>query len=90
MPTYSKAGYTHMDALGWSLRSTQPHEKTACPQVLVSKHLHKQGDITDPLYLDFISSIQFRVAGDEMAKGAQVFKVRAYMITMPSWVLHGR
>lgn len=35
----------------------------------------RQGDLTDPLFLDFISFAQFAVAGREMPRGQQVFKV---------------
>ncbi len=35
----------------------------------------KQGDITDPLYFDFISFAQFATISREMPLGRQVFKV---------------
>jgi len=35
-----------------------------------------QGDLTDPLYFDYISYAQYAVIGREMPKGQQVFQVR--------------
>ena len=35
-----------------------------------------QGDLTDPLYFDFISFSQYATIGREMPNGQQVFKVR--------------
>ncbi len=35
-----------------------------------------QGDLTDPLYFDFISFAQYSTVGTIIPKGLQVFKVR--------------
>jgi len=46
--------------------------------------LYLQGDLTDPLYFDYISYAQYVVIGREMKNGLQLFQVRRkkYIVTV--------
>jgi hypothetical protein len=47
-----------------------------------------QGDLSDPLYFDFISFAQFATLSEEMLRGRQVFEVMAHVMVDTALFLH--